>query len=61
MKFLKFAGISFLLMVGLMSLDNLLEKPADSAKADAEKTTVTVDKDEQAKKEAELKAQVEEK
>lgn len=44
-----------------MSLDNLLEKPADSAKADAEKTTVTVDKDEQAKKEAELKAQVEEK
>ncbi|MEK5332031.1 hypothetical protein [Lysinibacillus sp. FSL W8-0992] len=61
MKFLKFAGISFLLMVGLMSLDNLLEKPADSAKADAEKTTVTVDKDEQAKKEAELKAQEEEK
>lgn len=59
MKFLKFAGISFLLMVSLMSLENLLEKPTDSAKVDADKTIVTVDKDEQAKKEAELKAKEE--
>ncbi|MFJ3386673.1 MULTISPECIES: hypothetical protein [unclassified Lysinibacillus] len=56
MKFLKFTGISLLLVVVLMSVDNLLEKPTDSAKVDIEKTTVTVDKDEQAKQEAELKA-----
>ncbi|MGN4123494.1 pilin [Lysinibacillus sphaericus] len=63
-KLLKFAGISFAVIIVLSLISNAIEKPADSAKDD--KVTVSVDdkekalEDEKKAKEEEKKAKIEE-